>query len=251
MAEPSPHAPPTPALAIVADPAPEPRWHPLRRIVFRLSFAFFVLELLPFPFGYLPATDAVGDAFNRAEVALAAWVGRNLLGITRPIGVAVNRSGDRTVDYLFLLVVIALSAAIALVWSIADRRRGSYASLDRALRVVMRFALASNLLDYGFAKVFPTQMPNLLSRLIEPYGQSSPMGLRAFCDEEHRALGLTNRSGGFPGALRVAADPDGTLTLEGVLDTAVVRMRLARADLEKELLVSRGFHWVNEVPFNR
>ena len=40
------------------------------------------------------------------------------------------------------------------------------------------------------------------------------------------------------------------LLLEGDLQGAV-RIRLRRIDPQGYLLVNRGFHWVNEVPFNR
>jgi hypothetical protein len=42
----------------------------------------------------------------------------------------------------------------------------------------------------------------------------------------------------------------GFLTLEGTLDGQKIRARLSRQD-SSFLLVNRGFHWVNEIPFNR
>jgi hypothetical protein len=42
----------------------------------------------------------------------------------------------------------------------------------------------------------------------------------------------------------------GFLTLDGTLDGQKVRARLSRED-NSFLLVNRGFHWVNEIPFNR
>jgi hypothetical protein len=41
------------------------------------------------------------------------------------------------------------------------------------------------------------------------------------------------------------------LTIEGTIDGQKIRARLHRADESKFLLVSRGFHWINEYPFNR
>jgi hypothetical protein len=43
----------------------------------------------------------------------------------------------------------------------------------------------------------------------------------------------------------------GLLLLAGVLDGHPVRAVLDRADPKKFLLVNRGFHWINEYPFNR
>lgn len=48
------------------------------------------------------------------------------------------------------------------------------------------------------------------------------------------------------------AQPDpGHLVLEGVLDGHSIRTRLHRIDRSRYLLVNRGFHWINERPYNR
>jgi hypothetical protein len=48
------------------------------------------------------------------------------------------------------------------------------------------------------------------------------------------------------------AQPDpGHLVLEGALDGHPIRTTLHRIDRSRYLLVSRGFHWINERPFNR
>ena len=43
----------------------------------------------------------------------------------------------------------------------------------------------------------------------------------------------------------------GLLALEGTLDGQKVRAKLRRADSPEFLLINRGFHWINEYPFNR
>ena len=45
-------------------------------------------------------------------------------------------------------------------------------------------------------------------------------------------------------------DPD-HLTLDGELDGKKIRMETTLFPREKFLLVSRGFNWVQELPFNR
>jgi hypothetical protein len=45
-------------------------------------------------------------------------------------------------------------------------------------------------------------------------------------------------------------DPD-HLVLEGTFDGAPALIRLRKADLSKYQLSTRGFHWINEFPFNR
>jgi hypothetical protein len=43
----------------------------------------------------------------------------------------------------------------------------------------------------------------------------------------------------------------GLLTIEGTFDGRPVRCKLRRVDEKTFLLTSRGFHWINEYPFNR
>jgi hypothetical protein len=52
--------------------------------------------------------------------------------------------------------------------------------------------------------------------------------------------------------LFACARPDAEhLVLDGTLDGAAVTVRLRHLDESTFLLVNRGFHWVNEYPFNR
>jgi hypothetical protein len=44
---------------------------------------------------------------------------------------------------------------------------------------------------------------------------------------------------------------DGGLLLSGAMSGDSLRVRLRRVDHTKFLLVSRGYHWINEYPFNR
>ncbi|MEL7160154.1 MAG: hypothetical protein AAFN92_05300, partial [Bacteroidota bacterium] len=41
------------------------------------------------------------------------------------------------------------------------------------------------------------------------------------------------------------------LRLEGIMGTDTLRMELEHYDLSRFGLLNRGFHWVNEVPYNR
>src|SRR6185295_3914366 len=76
----------------------------------------------------------------------------------------------------FCLLVTAIAGT--LLWSILDRRRPRYDRAYRWFRVFLRFALGSTMIGYGFAKAFPLQMPApFLTRLLEPYGNFSPMGV--------------------------------------------------------------------------
>ena len=53
------------------------------------------------------------------------------------------------------------------------------------------------------------------------------------------------------GYLYYARPNESTLTMEGLVNGERVSMRLTKVDTSKFLLINRGFHWINERPFNR
>jgi hypothetical protein len=71
-----------------------------------------------------------------------------------------------------------LAAAIALLWSVVDRRRSNYTWLHHWLRVYLRFYVAMYMISYGSVKVIQSQFPAPeADRLLGSYGESSPMRL--------------------------------------------------------------------------
>jgi hypothetical protein len=155
-----------------------PRWHLARRVTFRFVFAYFVLYIIPFPIEYLPFTTALTKKYTDLWQAIVPWVGKHILHLSYDITVFQNGSGDTTYNYVQVLCFLTLAAAATLTWSVLDRRRLSYERLYQWLRLYVRFSLASAMIGYGAIKIIPLQMPApFLTRLIEPYGDSSPMGL--------------------------------------------------------------------------
>lgn len=48
------------------------------------------------------------------------------------------------------------------------------------------------------------------------------------------------------------SQPDSThLILEGRIATDTVRIGMKKYDIKRFLLISRGFQWINEYPYNR
>ena len=89
-----------------------------------------------------------------------------------------NGSGDTTFHYVQFLCFVLMALAAALVWSLADYKRSNYHRLYLGLRVLVRLSLGMALIGYGAAKVIPSQFPPLaLHRLVQPFGDASPMGL--------------------------------------------------------------------------
>jgi uncharacterized membrane protein YphA (DoxX/SURF4 family) len=157
---------------------PAPRWSHAKRIAFRLAFAYLVLYIIPFPAGSLPFTNAIVDKYDDLWHAIVPWVGKHLLRLSYDITVFTNGSGDTTYNYVQVLCFLMLAALATAVWSALDRRRPNYERLYQWLRLYVRFSLASAMIVYGSIKIIPLQMPApSFTRLIEPYGDSSPMGL--------------------------------------------------------------------------
>ncbi len=144
--------------------SPAPVWSGPQKIAFRFFFGYFVLYTLPF-------VDGLWHA-------LIPWVGAHLLQLPQPITTFTNGSGDTTYDYVLVGCMVVLAWIATVVWSVLDRRRANYNVLLYWLTVLVRYYLAFVMFSYGFAKVFKTQFPYPdLRRLLQPYGDSSPMGL--------------------------------------------------------------------------
>lgn len=168
----------------LTSPAPhtasEQSWAPATRIAFRFCFLYFGLYVLMTQMlaGMLPSPwYRVPVLAEKAPVRpLVIWVGNHLLGVkptVHPTG-----SGDTLFDWTYAFTGLLLAAIGTVVWSLIARRTTAYPRLYKWFRLFIRVALGTTMFSYGFAKVFPLQMPTVfLSRLLEPYGDFSPMGV--------------------------------------------------------------------------
>lgn len=164
--------------------APPPRgaasWSPATRIAFRFCVVYFGLYVLmtqmlggmvPNPWYRIPV---LAEKPPMRQIVL--WVGNHVLGVqptVHPTG-----SGDTLFDWTYAFTGLLLAAFGTVVWTIVARRTPSYPRLFKWFRLFLRVALGTTMFSYGFAKVFPLQMPTVfLSRLLEPYGDFSPMGV--------------------------------------------------------------------------
>lgn len=69
---------------------------------------------------------------------------------------------------------LAAAAAIALGWTLVDRRRKNYSALARAMRTYTRWLLGLAMMGYALVKVVPTQFGFLTpGDLLRPFGQLS------------------------------------------------------------------------------
>jgi uncharacterized membrane protein YphA (DoxX/SURF4 family) len=165
----------------VHDSSPAVRWRPTTRIAFRfvaLYFGLYILttqmlgSLIVLPVGNVPDLQELPPVRT-----VVSWVATHVFRVTTPLVISGSGSGDKTFDWVHAFCVLAIAVAGTAIWSWIDRRRLSYGAIDQWFRLFARVALGSTMVSYGFAKVIPVQMPYpSLTRLVEPYGNFSPMG---------------------------------------------------------------------------
>ena len=154
------------------------QWTRPQKWLFRFIAAYLFWYIFPFPITSLPLLEALSQPINDIWNSISLWLGNDILQLEQTISTKMNGSGDKTIDYLINLSIILMSITTTIIWSILDRKRANYDALLYWLEVLVRYYLAATLISYGGAKIFKTQFPFPgLHRLIQPYGESSPMGL--------------------------------------------------------------------------
>ena len=153
-------------------------WRLATRIVFRFAFVYFILYCLPFPFGWFHYTGYPRQKWTQLKRFVVPWAGKHILHLSHDITIFPNGSGDTTFNYVEVLCFLAAAVFVTLIWSWLDRRRPNYEKLQQWLVLYIRLVLAATMISYGAVKVIQGQFstPNL-ARLLQPYGDSSPMGL--------------------------------------------------------------------------
>src|SRR5579864_3108912 len=161
---------------------PQTQWNPLTRIAFRFACVYFVLyclttqvisELIPIPKIDIPD---FGSLWLMRQIVF--WTAAHIFHVRHPLVYNGSGSGDKTFDWVLAFCVFSIAAIATIVWSILDRRRANYVALHKWFRLFIRFALGSEMIVYGMAKVVPLQMPfPFLTRLLEPFGNFSRMGV--------------------------------------------------------------------------
>ncbi|MFC9896162.1 DoxX family protein [Nocardia sp. NPDC127579] len=154
-------------------------WSPLARIGFRFCFTYFALFGLLFAqilfvfagiaVAWLPE-DAIHWQMDRVA-PLAEWVGEHILGVDAVL--RSNGSGDQAAIWVMVLILVVLTAAITLIWTVLARRT-EYRTLGTWFVTAIRLAAGGQLLWYGWAKLVPNQMPYpSLATLLRPFGEFS------------------------------------------------------------------------------
>lgn len=161
-----------------APAAPTSGWSLARRLAFRFASVYLLLHGLPFPLGMLPGTQRLSGAYREAWQALVPWVGQHVLHLDTAITVFPNGSGDTTYNHVQLLCFLALAGLVTAAWSARARTPTRHETAHALLRIALRYFLAYTLVSYGLSKVLWMQFPfPSPEKLVQPLGESSPMGL--------------------------------------------------------------------------
>jgi hypothetical protein len=162
--------------------APPVCWGLAKRILFRFAFVYLLLYCLPFVLTF-PAEffewwpTALWKPYVEAWDAVVKWVAENMVHVT--LHTQARGGGDMTADHVQRGCFLALAAAVALVWSLLDRRRPSHPRLYAWLRTAVCLYLAAQMLTYGMCKLIPNQfgVPSSPSTLTTLVGEMNRMNL--------------------------------------------------------------------------
>ena len=159
-----------------------PHWNFARRVAFRLCFVYFglyclctqiVTSLLPIPKVDFPDPSTLWPV--RQTVF---WTAAHVFHVTTPLVYTGSGSGDKTFDWVLAFCLLVIGVLATAIWSVLDRKRENYVTMHKWFRLAIRFALAGQMLVYGWAKAVPLQMPfPSLSLLVGHFGDFSPMGV--------------------------------------------------------------------------
>ncbi len=159
-----------------------PHWSLGLRVAFRFCVVYFTLfcvsnqifgSLLSIPKIEIPDPSSLWPMRQ-----ITFWTAAHIFHSKLPLVYTGSGSGDKTFDWVLAFWIFLFAGLVSAVWSILDRRRQNYITLYKWFRLFIRFALVSQLVVYGMDKVIPLQMPfPFLTRLVEPFGNFSPMGV--------------------------------------------------------------------------
>ncbi len=167
-----------------AQPTPQiPHWSLATRVAFRFCFVYFGLYCLITQVlgGLIPTSPSISipnlDSFWPMR-QIIFWTAAHIFRVAHALVYLGSGSGDKTFDWVEAFCLLVFAALAAGMWSALDRRRENYVTLYKWFRLFIRFAVAGQMLAYGFAKIIPAQMSfPYLSTLLEPFGHFSPMGV--------------------------------------------------------------------------
>ena len=154
------------------------KWSTVEKLVFRFCCLYFAVYIFFTPNNEMPVINYMYEWLNNQLHSFIPWFAKTFFGYKAAITVFTNGSGDTTYDYMLWFFGIVLTVAGTVIWTLLDSKRNNYQLLYYWIRVLVRYYLFYTMISYGMFKVIKLQFPfPFLGRLVQPYGESSPMGL--------------------------------------------------------------------------
>jgi len=173
---------------------PTSQWSPLKIVVFRFLFVFFLLLAIPLDWKYYAHLFSIN--WLNLQFSHIFYISRYT---PQPLqSFDANSWGLASIaDWLIIAVIAVIGAA---VWSFREFKNVNYPVLNYWLRTIIRYRLAIGILAYGFIKLFPLQAPYpSISNLNTAYGEFNRWKLFAM------SLGITPGYESFLGLVEVTA----------------------------------------------
>jgi len=160
----------------------KPQWNVGKRLAFRFCFTYLGLYCLSGQISTglvpLPNVDIPDPSTLWPTRQIVTWMAVHLFRAKTPPVYAFTGSGDKIFDWTWLFCLLVFSVLATVIWSVFHRQPNNYVPLHKWFRLFVRFCLAGQMIGYGLDKVIPSQMPfPYLTRLVEPFGNFSPMGV--------------------------------------------------------------------------
>jgi uncharacterized membrane protein YphA (DoxX/SURF4 family) len=159
-------------------------WRLGTKIAFRFAFIYFLLYTLYVPFTLvpIPPLPQIFATYSSIWNVVIPWVSNQVLHLQHDFSTdflnTASGSKDTVTAYVQVLCYAVTAAVATIIWSLLDRQRPNYEWLHKWFMVYLRLILACTMIPYGVVKLLPSQFPPpSLSKLLQTYGDSSPMGL--------------------------------------------------------------------------
>src|SRR6186713_2138733 len=118
------------------------KWSSLKRVAFRFCFAYFGLYVLATQiFGSLLLVPyfqfrGLGPLWPIREITI--WIAAHIFQITTPLLYSGDSIGETSFFWVQMFWILVVAAVATVVWSIADRERKNYATLQKWFHLFLR-----------------------------------------------------------------------------------------------------------------
>jgi hypothetical protein len=162
---------------------PQQTWGVATRIAFRFCAAYFVLYMLPAPqrlgfFDAVPGGSKLAAPLLQPWKWAVPWVGQAVFRLPAAAVSYASFGPEKARDYVQCALLAFLAVAIALIWSLLDRKSTAHPRLRAWVRLLIRAYLIVALLPFALDKIIPVQFPApRLGQLTRRVGELTPAAL--------------------------------------------------------------------------